>query len=340
MPRGTTILTLIMLNVITVSIYAYDFRDYSQQSRIRIVITIDVLKSIVKPIVSDYGEVASIVPEEAEPHSFTLTPSVVSDALNSELIVITGHMEWERKLVERVSESRGAPPDGFSLNLMELPGIRILDLMGGRNIHGFWLLPDNAILIARALEDKLSRLRPEHSQDFYRNLAEFEKRVSGLKSFLGNLSAKHEFTGKSVVIGFYAEQYVVEAMGLRVGAVLIGEGEAINPETLSRVYSGFRLGEYLCIVVSDTALKMGGVQNSLKEITEETGSPVAYVSVVSTRGIDYYDELMYYSSGQVYNALLSIRKQVSGGFNIYLVIVVASLLAILVETLILLRRRV
>jgi zinc/manganese transport system substrate-binding protein len=311
-----------------------------QNRMVRVVVTIDVLRPIVSSITGNVGEVYSIVPENAEPHSFTLTPSAVRNASDSDLIVITGHMEWEADLVNRVAEEKGVNPDSISINLLDLiesNGI-LLELEGERNIHGFWLLPDNALLIASALKDRLSAIRPEYSEEFLSNYIVFRSKVSSLKAFLNRLSEKYASSGRKVVIGFYAEQYVVEAMGLRVGAVLVGEEEVIKPESLSRVYDGFKSGEYACIVISDTALLMSGVQNALQQISRETGCSIAYVSAVSTNGIENYDSIMYYNAGQVYSALSSGRAPVSSGFNIYLLTTLAALLVVTLETIILVRR--
>ncbi len=311
-----------------------------QEDKIKIAVTIDILKPIVSSIVGEIGEVYSIVPEEAEPHSFTLTPKVIKEALNSDLIVITGHMEWEEKLVERVAEARNIQPEFISINLLNLSGIKILEIEGERNIHGFWLLPDNAVIIARAIKDKILALKPEYSEEISYNYALFEKEVSNLKNFLNRLSSKHGLLGKKVVIGFYAEQYIAEAMGLKAEIALIGEGEIIHPASLSKIYNGFKSGEYACIIVSDTALLMGNIRDALKEISEETGCSIAYVLTVSTSGLERYDAIMYYNAGQVYNALLSEHKANSGGVNIYLLTTITALLIIILETIILVRGRV
>lgn len=311
-----------------------------EERRVRILVTMDILRPIVSSVTGSAGEVYSIVPGDVEPHGFTLTPSVVKNASNADLIVITGHMEWEADLVSRVAEEKGVRPDSISVNLLDL--IRgngtLLELEGERNIHGFWLMPDNALLVASALKDRLSTIRREYSEEFSSNYLVFQSRVSSLKAFLTRLSEKYTSSGRKVVIGFYAEQYVVEAMGLRVGAVLVGEEGVVKPESLSRVYEGFKSGEYACIVISDTALSMSGVQNALQQIARETGCSIAYVTVVSTNGIENYDSLMYYNAGQVYSALSSGRAPVSSGFNVYLLTTLAALLVIALETIILVRR--
>lgn len=331
---GIMLLETVFLTFLTIS------TDARLDGRTKIFVTMDILKLIVSSVTGSTGEVYSIVPGDAEPHGFTLTPSVVRNASDADLIVLTGHMEWENDLVKRVAEEKGVEPDSICLNLLDLveKNGTILELEGGSNIHGFWLLPDNAVLIARALRDRLSVLRPENSEEYWSNCMVFEEKVSSLKIFLERLSERHGLSGRKAVIGFYAEQYVVEAMGLKVGAVLVGEGEAISPGSLSRVYGGLRSGEYACVVVSDTALLMSGVQNALREISKDTGCPIAYVSVVSASGVKDYDSIMYYNAGQVYSALLSERGSVSSGFNIYLLATLLALLVIVLETIILVRR--
>lgn len=314
---------------------------FAQRSgRIRILVTIDILKLLVSPIVGDKGEVLSVIPEGVEPHSFILNPSIIRAALDSDLMVITGHMEWEEDLVKRVAEEKGISPDSISINLLKLVKNNgtLLKINDEENIHGFWLLPDNAVLITESLKNMLSKIKPEYSEEFSSNFASFKSRASSLKSFLKGLSEKYGLANSKVVIGFYAEQYVVEALGLKIGAVLVGEEEVIKPDSLSRIYKGLESGEYSCIIVSDTALLMSNVKNTLQQISADTGCSIAYVSIVSTNGLENYDSIMYYNAGQVYSALLSSRKPVSKGLDIYFLTTLIALIVIVIETLIIVRR--
>lgn len=306
---------------------------------IRITVSIDILKSIVSPIISEFGEVHSIVSGEVDPHSFTLTPEAVNIARGSDLLIITGHMEWEEDLVNQIAEEKGVGADSISINILNLNGIRILNINGDRNIHGFWLLPDNALIIAEKVKEKLSALKLELAEKLSENYERFRREVSNLKIFLRNLSDKYGSHNRSVVIGFYAEQYIAEAMGLRVDSVLIGEEGTVLPESLKNVYEGCKSGKYACLIVSDTALLMEGVRSALEKISEETGCLTAYVLVTSANGLENYDAIMYYNAGQVYSALLAKHKAISNGINIYLFLITALLLVIIFETILLVRRR-
>lgn len=305
---------------------------------VRVAVSIEMLKTIISPILSGVGEVYSIISGEVEPHSFTLTPEVIENASKADLIVITGHTEWEEDLIRRIAEAKGVSADQISINLLELSEIRILDLNGERNLHGFWLLPENALIIAREVKERISKIRPDLSQKAAENYEEFEERVVSLKNFLNALSSKYNMRGRSVAIGFYAEQYVAEAAGLRVSSVLIGEGETLRPETMRNIYEGLKSGEYTCIIVSDVALLMENVGRALEEISEKTGCSVAYVLTVSSNGLESYDAVMYYNAGQIYGALLAGHRPTSSSPDIYPFIIASLLVVIAFETVLLLRR--
>lgn len=307
--------------------------------KVRVIVTVEILKSIISPIVNDVGEVHSIVSGEVDPHNFMLTPSIIKEAQEADLIVITGHMMWEKDLVKKIAEERELPEECFSLNLLDLKGIKILDLNGERNIHGFWLLPDNALTIAEAVKKRISEIKPEFSQKILENYLRFEKDVRALKNFLSELSEKHDLINKSVVIGFYAEHYIAEAIGLKVEATLIGEEEYVRPESIRSFYEGFRSERFSCIIVSENAMLMENVQSAIREISDETGCPIAYVIAVSSHGLEKYDAIMYYNAGQVYNALLSRKGSSADGFNIYLFAALIFLLIIVFESILLVKGR-
>ncbi|MEM2342148.1 MAG: zinc ABC transporter substrate-binding protein [Candidatus Bathyarchaeia archaeon] len=307
---------------------------------VRVSVSIEILKSIISPIISGVGEIHPIISGDIEPHSFTLTPDAIDIARESDLIIITGHMKWEEDLVNQVAKERGVSADSISINILNLNGIRILNLNGERNIHGFWLLPDNALIIAKEIKERLLKLKPELSEKLSDNYEAFEKKISNLKIFLHNLLNKYDLYNRSVAIGFYAEHYIAESMGLKVAHLLIGEEESIRPESLRRIYEGFKSGEFSCIIVSDTALLMEGIQNALEKISKETGCPIAYVLTVSSNGIEDYDAIMYYNAGQVYGALLSKHEAVSSSSNIYLLVIIFLLLAIIFETALFFRGRI
>ncbi|MEM2273471.1 MAG: zinc ABC transporter substrate-binding protein [Candidatus Bathyarchaeia archaeon] len=337
--RETVIIAMIIMILAFMTEIDASIAFTEQNNRpMRIIVSIEILKTIISPILSGVGEVYSIVSEDAEPHSFTLTPNAISYVSESDLIVVTGHMEWEEKLIEETAKVKGVSASSISINLLKLNGIRILDLDGEKNLHGFWLLPDNALLIAREVKERILKIRPDLSQRIIENYEKFEREVLSLKDFLSGLSNRYNARDRSVAIGFYAEQYVAEAVGLKVSSALIGEGEVLHPETLRGIYE--RPREYACIIVSDVAILMENVKRALEEISEKTGCPIAYVLAVSSFGLDKYSSVMYYNAGQIYSALLAVRSPASSRSDTYFFIITALLIVIAFETIFIVRRRI
>ncbi|MBS7640036.1 MAG: zinc ABC transporter substrate-binding protein [Candidatus Bathyarchaeia archaeon] len=332
----TIAITLLFIYGLNISISPIERADET----IKVAISIDILRTIISPVINGVGEIYSIVSERVEPHGFVLTPSIVSNVSKSDLIIVTGHMEWEKKLIEEIAEIKGIEADLTFIDLSKLSGLRILELNGEKNLHGFWLLPDNALLIAKEVKERISRIRPDISQKIEENYEEFKRRVLTLKNFLNRILDKYDIYGRDVIIGFYAEQYVAEAIGLRVASALIGEGESIRPETLRNIYEGLKSGKYACIIVSDVAVLVENTKEAIKEISRESSCPVAFVLTVSSGGLQEYDMVMYYNAGQICCALLTQPRQLLSSSDMYLPIIIALLTIIALETIFLVRRRV
>ena len=333
----TIMITMILLMLIINPRSSTAFVEQNNEP-VKVVVSIEMLKTIVSPLLRGIGEVYSILPGETEPHSFTLTLSAINYASNSDLLIVTGHMVWEEKLIEEVARIKGASADSISINLLRLNNIKILSLSGEKNYHGFWLLPENALIIAGEIREKILRIKPALSPKITENYKEFERKVHELEGFLSFLSGKYGICGRNAIIGFYAEQYVAEAIGLKVSLALIGEEGVVRPEALRKIHE--KPSDCACIIVSEVAVLMGDVRKTLEEISERSGCPIAYILTVSSYGLDEYDAVMYYNVGQICSALLTRRPPASvTGLNIYLIVIIALLIAVALEALFLFRGR-
>ena len=185
-----------------------------EDRKLKIAASIEPLALIVKEIVGRYGDVVVLLPPGVEPHEFQLTREVIDKVKGCDLIVHTGHCGFELKLVE-VTGIRDLGLRDFiryGLKLRPLPGREVptvvpkgksaLELSAmGYNVHGWWLDPDNAIVIARALVDTLSEIDPEHSRYYHSRFEAFLEEIKELKEFLSEVSTGEELIGRSVVRG-------------------------------------------------------------------------------------------------------------------------------------------
>ncbi|MEM3832729.1 MAG: zinc ABC transporter substrate-binding protein [Thermoprotei archaeon] len=297
--KKTVIIIIITMLMVTI----FNSPVFASSQHVKVAVSLGVFVPIVKDIGGTYAEVFSIVPPGVEPHEFILTPGVINEASLADLIIIDGHIEWENKLLDAVSQAKDRPINNFSLNLINYSSnMTILDMpsgsgLYGKNYHGYWLLPDNMKVIARLIYERLSSIDPAHSSYYNSNLQMFLDRVSFLENMLSKVRSL--LNGKPVVLGFLEEDYIAYSMGLKVITVLsASESPTANPNALSLAYNMLK-SEKGIIMVSDVAAEMP-LYNSAVQLSKQTGAPL--VTVDTTVNIDYVSAMMY-NIGKVEGAI-------------------------------------
>ncbi|MEM2185120.1 MAG: metal ABC transporter substrate-binding protein [Candidatus Methanomethylicia archaeon] len=295
--------------------------------KIRVATSLGILKSIVKRIGGDRVEVFSILPSNVEPHQFTLTPQIINQVLNVDLIIIDGHMEWEYKLIEQLAMHKDVNLENVVINLIEYKdNMTILDIpqemgLSGKNYHGYWILPENIMVIAEVICGKLSQIDPEGKSYYHENLKNLLEDASKIKGLIEELKAK--ISGKNVVLGFLSEQYIAYLFNLKITAILsLEEGVPTKPGSINRAYNALQSGGL--IIISDISSKMP-VYNAIIEISKETGSPI--IEVIMMRDMDY-TLMMTYNIGKI-DGVLSITiirdQQSEYGLNTITITVIGML---------------
>jgi ABC-type Zn uptake system ZnuABC Zn-binding protein ZnuA len=319
----------------------------AQGGSVQVAVSIGSLSLLVSAAGGEYASTVELIPQGMDPHEFSITPEAVRRASEASLVVVTGHIGWEDKLLEEVAERRGRPRGEVGLNLLEdLRGnLTLLELplgggaSGGANLHGFWLYPDNAKVIVEAVASKLSRLDPGHAEYYRRNSMSFSSRVKLLKDMLRSVSEAHGLSGRNIVAGSPAEQYVAAALNLETAVILGGEEGEARPNSLSQAYDGLAGGRYAMILVSDLASKQP-VYASIEELSVETGAPIATVRILSFESFPDYFVLMAYNAGQVSGVRrANPRGTPAGGGILWPIIAFTAGVIALVEALILWRNR-
>ncbi|MGC8849967.1 MAG: metal ABC transporter substrate-binding protein [Candidatus Bathyarchaeia archaeon] len=319
----------------------------TQGRPIQVAVSIGSLSLLVAAAGGEHVSTVELVPQGMDPHEFSVTPEAVRRASQASLVLVTGHIGWEDKLLEEVAERRGKTVGEVGLSLLKDLGksLILLELplgggtMGGVNLHGFWLYPDNAKVIVEAVASKLSRIDPEHAEDYLRNSRAFSNRVELLKDMLRGVSEAHGLSGKRIVAGSPAEQYVAAALYLETAVVLGGEEGEARPTALSEAYKGLAEGRYAMILVSDMAAKLP-IYASFQELSVETGAPIATVRILSFESFPDYFVLMAFNAGQISGTrpVNPTRNSAAGGILWPVIASTVGVLA-LVEALVLWRSR-
>ncbi len=184
-----------------------------------VVTTFQYLADDVRQLICSGDRVYSLVPIGVDPHEYVLTPKDVELLRNSDLIISTSHTHMERKIYElRLNNELNASV----IEIPKLPNINLRYIAGTNviNYHAVTYDPDNYIVLMKSVAGELSKLRPECSNTYEKNLNEVVRYVENLKKeviITNNLTA----VGSSSIV-----QYAVEWLGVRIITNLVVDPEA------------------------------------------------------------------------------------------------------------------
>lgn len=294
---------LVLTLTLTLPTLALQRNSPTEERRV-LVATFETLALIAQEICGDKVEVVALLPPGVEPHEYQLSPQQVKLASSALLILHTGHCSFEEKLLKLT----GVPSVGLrdflraGLTLLPLPSrspevrpsaqYTALELASaGYNIHGWWLDPGNAAVIAKVLTEKLCEVDPENSRYYRQSLQYFLREVKLLQQFLQHI--RNRVRGVKVVLLSPAPQYLVEALGLRPVAVLSLGTVLAGGRTVAEVLHLLRSGEAKLIIAPHFA-KYSKLGEYAESLSKETGVPVVYVYVVENPGCTTYTQLLTY----------------------------------------------
>jgi ABC-type Zn uptake system ZnuABC Zn-binding protein ZnuA len=274
---------------------------------LKVATSIQPLAGIVQEVGGAQITVSVLLPEGVEPHAFSLTQTVLDEANSADMLVLTGHFEWEEALANQTGKSYISLQDYEALGaeLLPLPGhepLTVRQHIHNENLHGYWLLPKNAIAIANATRILCSSLNSTYSSYWQERFDEFVIEVGEYEALVAAMGLAQGFTGKQVIITFPAEAYVATTLGLVVRGLLI-EGENIfisGPELLA-VETALRNGSINLIIASDVA-RLQTAGEFAQQLSTDSGVPIVWVRTVFSDLLDYVG-IMSFNLGVVSTGL-------------------------------------
>lgn len=331
-----TMVVLIVLLFQTVGIAHFKV-NASSEPGVKVAVSISAMATVVAPILLPEDNLTVLLPPNVEPHSFTLDPVTLERALQADIIVTSGHIGWETQL-EKLAVEGGKivfnPLEKLydNLTLLDVPG-------GGKNLHGYWLYPENVIAIAKGFTEIVSKYRPSAAKEYEANLRRYVSDIEGLKEFALEYSKTNGLLDKNVLIGFYEEQYVAQSFGLKVTEVLAGSEEnlEISPQRLETIRSELVEGRIQYIVVSDVAAELP-IYNYVEKLSSETGASIILVRVLDLPNVYDFRELFAYNVGRIGGMKSSNRTSNFQGSNVFLEAFIISLILNLILMYLLYRR--
>jgi len=314
--RQLIVMSLVFLFIITPLWYSYSFYETSNvgegivglslsKSKLseadisfHIVASMASLKIIVNEIVGNLSiSVDYIIPDGVDPHSYSLTTNDVSKLSSADLLVLadTEHLTIESNM--RSYASSAVVLDfvnytKYGAVMLSIPGLE-------HNFHGYWIYPNNALAIAKAIAIELSTALPQYSSVFELNYNMFEKRINSINNEYQSISNQYALNNTGVVIAVPGAAYFAAILGFNICATIVkGPNRFINVTELSEIEKDIRDGiiKYVILPVSLTEAKPGEISNQL---SRDTGVTIIYVKLFLIGTFNTYSNFMSYNIGYI-----------------------------------------
>jgi ABC-type Zn uptake system ZnuABC Zn-binding protein ZnuA len=340
--------TLLLLVLFLVPV-AFSMQTPEVQAQIqpayKVAVSVPSLAGIVEEIGGPLINLSVLLEQQVDPHSFTVSPAIIAIAQAADLLVITGHYQWEMDIANQTATPFISLHDDNALENYSDYGATLSPLPGGiehegsnGNPHAYWLLPKNAIAIANATRAALSILNSTLSDSLNTNFNNFIQKMDNLQSLIDSLNEIHKFSEMRAIVVSPAEAYVAETFGIQCDAVLQVEDLTLSGAKLLEVQTALRNGTVQLILGSDVAQFQAGGEYSY-QLQADYGGILIWWQTVFYAESDYFS-MMAFNLG----ALVSGIEGRSGGLvnesvNIALVAIISVLgIIVTIETILLIQR--
>lgn len=209
-----------------------------------IVVSFPYLSEIVKKISGDEWEVSPLVPPGVDPHDYALSVKDIDKLRASDVIVITNHTSFERRIIELVESGTIRP--GRLIVAEEIEGMRFLvnPDTDAHNPHVICYDPDNLLRLAKEVKEALTALDPPRSDLYNSRYVNLTEQVLSLKQKYDN------YLNVKAVASTPLVQYAVHWVGVDIRAFLIPEHDVqLSPVKIREVYGLIDRGEVEAVVV-------------------------------------------------------------------------------------------
>lgn len=280
------------------------------QQPLRVVTTLSVFADLVKQVGGEEVQVSYVASPRFNPHFIEPKPSDVLKVKKADLLVHAGlDLEsWRAPLLDAAGNpnlfpgSKGELDLAVGIPLLEVPDRPLSRLMGDIHIYGnphYWLQPENARIMAKAIAAKLSEIDPAHADAYQKGLSDFTGRLDQKMAEWKRQTAS--IHGKEVIAYHNEWPYLADFLGIRIAKFLEPKpGIPPGPQQL-----GF-LEEYIKshgvrVIVQPTYFS----RSASDALAKRTGAKVVTLcqNLGELPGTDDYFSFMDYNVRQMLRAL-------------------------------------
>jgi ABC-type Zn uptake system ZnuABC Zn-binding protein ZnuA len=247
-------------------------------NRLRVATTVAPITSIAANIAGDLAEVAGVVPEGTNSHTFEPTPEVAKTLARADLVFVNG-LKLEDPTKELASENLKEGAEIVELGTATItPDEYIYDFSfpkdGGKPNPHLWTNPPMAKQYARLIADALKRRDVDNAAAYERNYEKFASKVDELDAAMKSASASMTPSQRQLLTYHDAYAYFAEHYGWTVlGAIQVSNFEDPTPKEVADLIDQIRDVKVAAIFGSEVF-----PSPVLRQIGNETG--VKYVDVL------------------------------------------------------------
>ena len=192
---------------------------------VRVVATLSVFADLVRQVGGENVQVSYVASPRFNPHFIECKPTDVLKVKKADLLVHGGlDLEaWRGPLLDAAGNpnlftgSKGELDLSVGIPLLEVPDRPLNRLMGDIHIYGnphYWLQPENAKIMARAITAKLSELDPAHEAAYQGRLSDFTGRLDQKISEWKKAAAS--IRGKEAIAYHNEWPYLADFLGIKI----------------------------------------------------------------------------------------------------------------------------
>jgi zinc/manganese transport system substrate-binding protein len=267
-------------------------------AKVNVVTTMQTFRAITQEIGGDKVSVVALVGDAVDPHHVDARPSYALTLNKADLLIHVGlelEKGWLPPLIEQARNPRIQGGAAGNLDISST-GIPVLDVGAGTRAQGdihpqgnphYWLPPDNALRIARAVADRLKALDASNAAYYEGRFKDFAGRLAKKKA---EWSAKaRTLAGKKVVTYHKSWTYLTSYLGMQeIGYIEPKPGVPPDPKHLAELVQVAKAqGAKIVIVESfyprNTAQKvaeLGGMK--LLVLPSDCGSGQTYFALMDS----------------------------------------------------------
>lgn len=190
----------------------------SGQTNNQISVSIEPLAYFVEAISGKDFEVSIIVPKGASAESYEPTPQSMKQVASSSLFIAIGLLENELNIIAAIDSSKTSVlilSDSINLIDGDCSHTAESDHHHGADPH-FWISTNEARTISRNIAASLSKIKPDSSSKYTKNLASLLSKIDSLDSYI---KAKFSGAPKRVIIyhpllGYLGRQYNISQIAI------------------------------------------------------------------------------------------------------------------------------